>query len=64
MGIFEKIINFFKEVRQELKKVTWPTRQETIKYTLSVVFVTLAVAIFLGAADLLFQYCINQFILK
>ncbi len=64
MNIFSKISNFLKEVRAELKKVTWPTRQETIKHTLAVIFITLAVAIFLGAADLLFQFLMNQFILK
>jgi preprotein translocase subunit SecE len=63
MGFFEKIVIFFKEVRFELKKVTWPTRQEAIKHTIAVVFVTLAVAVFLGAADLLFQWLINTFIL-
>ena len=31
---------FVKEVRSELKKVAWPTRQETIRYTI-IVFVTL-----------------------
>ncbi len=31
---------FVKEVRGELKKVAWPTRQETIRYTI-IVFVTL-----------------------
>jgi preprotein translocase subunit SecE len=63
MNIFAKIINFLKEVRIELKKVTWPTRQETVKHTLAVIAISLAVAIFLGAADLLFQFLINKFIL-
>ena len=63
MNIFSKIINFLKEVRIELKKVTWPTRQETIKHTLAVIAISLGVALFLGAADLLFQFLINKFIL-
>jgi len=64
MDIFSKITNFFKDVRVELKKVTWPTRQEAIKHTIAVVAVTAAVAIFLGAADFLFQFLINLLILK
>jgi len=63
MNIFSKIINFLKEVRIELKKVTWPTRQETIKHTLAVIAISLGVALFLGAADFLFQFLINKFML-
>ena len=42
---------FLKEVRSELAKVVWPTRQETIKLTAVVVGVSLAVGIFLGTID-------------
>lgn len=63
MNIFSRIITFFKEVRLELKKVTWPTRQETIKHTLAVIVVSLAVAIFLGAADFLFTWLLNKFVI-
>jgi len=59
-----KITQFLKEVRQELKKVSWPSRQETIKYTLIVVGVSAAVAIFLGGLDFLFVWVLNKFILK
>jgi preprotein translocase subunit SecE len=34
-----------------LKKVTWPTRQETQNLTLAVIAMTLAVAAFLGVVD-------------
>jgi len=63
MNFFTKIGNFLKEVRQELKKVTWPTRQETIKYSLVVIGISLAVAFFLGAADLLFQWLTGKFLI-
>ena len=33
---------FFREVRQELRKVAWPTRDEVIKYSI-IVFVTIVV---------------------
>jgi len=59
-----KLTQFLKEVRQELKKVSWPSRQETIKYTLIVVGVSVAVAIFLGGLDFLFVWALNKFILK
>jgi len=62
MNIFGKLINFFKEVRTEMKKVNWPTRQETFKYSMIVIGVSLAVAAFLGGLDFLFSIVINKFI--
>jgi len=60
----KKITQFLKEVRQELKKVSWPTRQETIKYTLIVVGVSVAVAVFLGGLDFLFGLGLEKFIIR
>jgi len=44
-------LQFVKEVQAELKKVTWPTRQETIKLTGVVIVISLAVAFFIGGLD-------------
>jgi len=62
--MFGKIITFLKEVQLEMKKVNWPTRGETIKYTLMVVGVALAVAIFLGGFDFIFTELRNCYFLK
>ncbi|HCX28146.1 MAG TPA: preprotein translocase subunit SecE [Candidatus Portnoybacteria bacterium] len=64
MNIFSRIGKFFKEVRLELKKVTWPSRQETINYTLMVIGISLAVALFLGLLDFLFFWLINKFLIS
>jgi preprotein translocase subunit SecE len=61
--MFGKIANFFKEVRLELKKVTWPTRAETIRYTLLVIGVSAGVALFLGGLDYIFQFLLGKFVL-
>lgn len=45
------IISFLKEVKEELNKVSWPTRQQTIKYTVLVILVAVAVGAFLGGLD-------------
>ncbi len=55
-GIFKKkkmenIKRYFKGAIQELKKVNWPTRKETIRYTLGVLGLSFAVAIVLGLID-------------
>jgi len=63
MNFFTKIANFFNEVKVELKKVTWPTRQETIRYTIMVVAISLGVAFFLGFGDLLFSWLLNKFVI-
>jgi len=58
-----KIVTFLKEVRLEMKKVNWPTRQETIKYTLIIIGISVAVAIFLGGLDVLFTNILEKFVL-
>ncbi len=59
----KKGIDFLKEVRIELKRVTWPTRQQTIKYTLIVIGLSLAVAAFLGGLDFLFAWLLDKFVI-
>ncbi len=61
--IIQKLIIFLKEVRLEIKKINWPTRKETVKYTLVVIGVCLAIAAFLGAADFFFSLFIKRFVL-
>lgn len=61
--MIDKIINFLKEVQAELKKVNWPTREETIKYTGIVIAASLAVAFFLGGLNYLFTYLLSRFVL-
>ena len=63
MNLFTKITTFLKEVRLEMKKVNWPTRKETLRYTLIVIGVSIAVAVFLGGSDVIFQFLLEKFIL-
>jgi preprotein translocase subunit SecE len=51
----DKLINYFKASIAEIRKVTWPTRKETYNYTVLVIAVSLATAIFLGGLDLIFN---------
>ena len=51
-----KIFTFFQESFAELKKVTWPSRDETVASTKVVIVSTLIIAAMLGIVDLiLFQ---------
>lgn len=44
---------FLREVRDELQKVIWPTREEAIRLTTLVLILSLLVGLFLGGADLI-----------
>lgn len=61
--ISQKIKSFLKEVFTELKKVSWPSRQETLRYTLIVLITLLLLGMFLGGIDFLFTTFLNKFIL-
>ena len=54
--------NYFKEVRAEMKHVTWPSRQQAVVYTVVVVAVSLATAIYLGVLDYFFTAIIQRVI--
>jgi preprotein translocase subunit SecE len=47
----EKLTQFLKEVRAELSKVTWPSKEELIGSTIVTIVVSLVVAIFIGLVD-------------
>ena len=47
-------VKFLKEVVAELKRVTWPTRDETIKLTFVVIALSVLVGAFIGGLDTLF----------
>lgn len=58
-----KVIDFFKEVKEELVKVVWPSREQTIRYTVLVILVAVAVGLFLGGLDYLLTL-LTTFLLK
>lgn len=58
------ITQFLKEAKAELMKVNWPTKEQTINYTLIVIGISIAVAIFLGSLDYFFEFLLKTFVLK
>ncbi len=61
--MFEKIGNFIQESRQELKKVNWPTREETVRYTLFVISLSIGLSLFLGIVDFVFLQALQRIVL-
>ena len=62
--MIKKNVQFFHEAKAELMKVNWPTKKQTINYTILVVAVSLAVALFLGGLDWIFSYILKTYIIK
>lgn len=58
------IINFISEVRMELSKVTWPTRDETIKLTLIVLAVSAIIGAYVGGLDFLYTKILSLVLTK
>ncbi|OGM15078.1 preprotein translocase subunit SecE [Candidatus Woesebacteria bacterium RIFCSPHIGHO2_02_FULL_42_20] len=57
-------LGFLSEVKSEISKVTWPTRDEVTKLTLIVVAVSLIVGLYLGGLDYLFTKLLELIIYK
>jgi preprotein translocase subunit SecE len=57
-------VNFFKEVRAELSKIIWPTKEEIIKLTAIVIGISLVIGIYIGALDMLFLKITGLFVAR
>lgn len=51
-SFISKSVQFLREVKVELKKVTWPSRKQTIGSTVVVLILVTIIAFFLGAVDI------------
>ncbi len=52
MAKIQQFREFFEQSKVEIKKVTWPTRKETISTGVAVLILTLVMALYLGVVDL------------
>lgn len=50
-----KLSNYISASIAEMKKVTWPSKKETYRYTILVIAISLGVAAFLGIMDYVFN---------
>ncbi|MCX6819864.1 MAG: preprotein translocase subunit SecE [Candidatus Adlerbacteria bacterium] len=56
------MFNYFKDVRAEMKHVSWPTRRQAITYTVVVIAISILTALYLGAWDYVFSLIIKKVI--
>lgn len=57
-----KALQFLREVKIELKKVTWPTRKQATGSTIVVIILVMIIALFLGAVDIGLSSLVRIFI--
>jgi len=56
--------NWMSDIGSELKKVSWPTRDETIYLTTVVIIVALVVGMLLGGIDIFFNWLVDRILLR
>jgi preprotein translocase SecE subunit len=57
-----KLSNYIAETKEEMKHVSWPTRNQTFMFTILVIFISIAVAAYLGFFDFLFTLGLKSII--
>jgi len=57
---YKRFVIFLKDVRSELKKVTWPGRSEVYSTTLVVIFAMIFFGFYLFFMDIIFSWVISQ----
>jgi preprotein translocase subunit SecE len=63
-GLGRRLRNFLAESQFEMRKVVWPTRDETVKTTLMVLVVVVILALLLGFIDLVLKKIVLEWLLK
>jgi preprotein translocase subunit SecE len=58
-AMYEKAVQFFRDVQSELRKVTFPSRKETLASTTVVIIVVFIIAMYLGLVDFVLSFVIT-----
>lgn len=59
---YEKIALFLKEVKVEMKKVSWPNKAQMIKYTIVVLVAVVILSVIIGIEDKILGWLLNKFL--
>lgn len=62
LSLINRVTNYFRGVRNELKKVSWPSKKDLKNFTAVVVTMTIILALIMGLADLIFQQVFLRFL--
>ena len=64
INFVQKVIDYLKEVKAELGKVTWPKRQEVAKLTLIVFFISAIFGAYVGGLDYIFTKLLETLVAR
>ena len=56
--------HWFEDIVSELKKVSWPSREDTLYLSMVVIIVALTVGAILGVIDIFFNWLIDRVLLQ
>ena len=60
--MFKKIQKYFKEVLAEIRKTSWPKKEDSKNMTILVIVVVFMIALYLGGVDFLLQKIMGLFV--
>ncbi len=63
-SLVDRAVRYLREVRAELNRVTWPSRQELVASTLVVLVVVTLTSLYLGAWDALFTWIFQHLLVR
>jgi preprotein translocase subunit SecE len=64
-SLYDRLMpRFIQDILSELRKVSWPTREETIRLTMVVVVVSVAIGMLLGGVDVTFNWLVDNTLLR
>jgi len=64
MNMQNKIKEFFGDVFAEMKRITWPSKNDNLNYTVTVIVFVFISAVFLGLTDKIIQEIFKQLVIK
>ena len=60
--MFKRLVEFLKDVRVEIGKISWPTRHELQESTIVVIITVILITVFIGAVDQVFNWLWRLFL--
>jgi preprotein translocase subunit SecE len=57
-----QFIDYLRDTKAELRHVSWPTKQQTLNYTVIVLVISIGTGIFLGVIDFGFAQVLKRFV--
>ncbi|MFH1455073.1 MAG: preprotein translocase subunit SecE [bacterium] len=57
-----KLSNYISETKEEMKHVSWPTKNQTLMFTIIVILISIGVAAYLGLFDYIFSLGLKSII--